>query len=49
MGIGRFNAGILKLSKEDISKVESGHAGATDRGRGRGRQGGRGRGLARAR
>ncbi|KIL70137.1 hypothetical protein M378DRAFT_156193 [Amanita muscaria Koide BX008] len=35
MGVGRFNAGILKLSKEDISKVESGHAVAANRGRGR--------------
>ncbi|KAF7331983.1 hypothetical protein MKEN_00078600 [Mycena kentingensis (nom. inval.)] len=39
MGVGKFSGGILKLGKDDISRVQSGgHSGGT-RGRGRGRGG----------
>ncbi|KAJ6539262.1 hypothetical protein B0H19DRAFT_1178082 [Mycena capillaripes] len=43
MGVGKFSGGMLKLSREEISRVQDGPRGR-GRGRGRGGRGGRSRG-----
>ncbi|KAF8211197.1 hypothetical protein K438DRAFT_1568530 [Mycena galopus ATCC 62051] len=42
MGVGKFSGGMLKLSKEEISRVQDGPQRGRGRGRGRGGRGGRG-------
>ncbi|KAJ7904431.1 hypothetical protein B0H14DRAFT_3079307 [Mycena olivaceomarginata] len=44
MGVGKFSGGMLKLSKEEISRVQDGPQRGRGRGRGRGGRGGSSRG-----
>ncbi|KAJ7744526.1 hypothetical protein DFH07DRAFT_978443 [Mycena maculata] len=44
MGVGKFSGGMLKLSKDEISRVQDGPRRGSGRGRGRGGRGGASRG-----
>ncbi|KAJ7937133.1 hypothetical protein B0H13DRAFT_1944365 [Mycena leptocephala] len=44
MGVGKFSGGMLKLSREEISRVQDGPRRGSGRGRGRGGRGGSSRG-----